>query len=131
MLRVFNEAYDERKQHEEKCSALLAGCIGLCGGGCGALGTAVWLMTTDKGLDAKMEFKNPKAMEMIEKAFLPNTDYEFECSDIIGRKFEDIEDHANFINVGGCSMLIKALAPEKSLLNNYIFFDPIINLILS
>ena len=91
-------------------AAGLAGGIGLCGGGCGALGTAIWLMTMDKGLDSKMEFKDPKAMEMIEKAFLPNSDYEFECSDIVGRKFENIEDHAKFIREGGCSKIIEALA---------------------
>jgi len=91
-------------------AAGLAGGIGLCGGGCGALGTAIWLMTMDKGLDTKMEFKDPKAMEMIEKAFLPNSDYEFECLDIIGRKFESIEDHSKFIREGGCAKLIDSLA---------------------
>ncbi|MBT4334065.1 MAG: C_GCAxxG_C_C family protein [Candidatus Cloacimonetes bacterium] len=93
-------------------AAGLAGGIGLCGGGCGALGTAIWLMTMDKGLDTKMEFKDPRAMEMIEKAFLPNSDYEFECSDIVGRKFENIDDHAKFIQDGGCAKLIDALAGE-------------------
>ena len=91
-------------------AAGLAGGIGLCGGGCGALGTAIWLMTIDKGLDSKMEFKDPKAIEMIEKAFLPNSDYEFECAEIIGSKFENIDDHAKFIREGGCAKLIDALA---------------------
>ena len=93
-------------------AAGLAGGIGLCGGGCGTLGTAIWLMTMNKGLDTKMEFKDPKAMELIENAFLPNTDYEFECSDIVDRKFENIDDHAKFIQDGGCSKLIDALAGE-------------------
>ncbi len=95
-------------------AAGLAGGIGLIGGGCGALGTAIWLMTMDKGLDTKMEFKDPKAMEMIEKAFLPNSDYEFECSNIVGRKFENIEDHAMFIREGGCAELIEALADTEN-----------------
>jgi len=93
-------------------AAGLAGGIGLCGGGCGALGTSIWLMTMNKGLDTKMEFKDPKAMEMIEKVFLPNSDYEFECSDIVGRKFKNIADHAKFIKEGGCSKIIEALSKK-------------------
>jgi len=91
-------------------AAGLAGGIGLCGGGCGALGTAIWIMTMDKGLDSKLEFKDPKALEIIEKAFLPNSDYEFECSKIVGRKFVNIEDHTCFLREGGCSKIIEALA---------------------
>lgn len=91
-------------------AAGLAGGIGLCGGACGALGAAIWFMTMNKGLDSKMEFKDPKALELIEKAFLLNSDYEFECSEIVGRKFENIEDHACFIREGGCSKIIEALA---------------------
>ena len=91
-------------------AAALASGIGLCGGGCGAPGTAIWIMTMDKGLDSKMEFKDPKALELIEKAFLPNSDYEFECSKIVGRKFENIDDHACFLREEGCSIIIEALA---------------------
>jgi len=90
-------------------AAGLAGGIGLCGGACGALGAAIWFMTMDKGVDSKLEFKDPKAEEMIEKVFLPNSDYEFECSDIVGKKFKNIEDHAKFMSEGGCSKLIEAL----------------------
>ncbi len=91
-------------------AAGLAGGIGLCGGGCGALGAAIWLMTMDKGEDNKLEFRDPKMVDLIEKSFLPNSDFEFECSDIIGKKFETIKDHARFLQEGGCSKIIKALA---------------------
>ena len=88
----------------------LSNYIGLCGGACGALGAAIWIMTMNKGLDAKMDFNDPKNLELIEKAFLPNSDYEFECSEIVGKKFETINYHADFISNGGCSKIIEALA---------------------
>jgi hypothetical protein len=34
----------------------------------------------------------------------------FECSRIIGRRFEDIGDHASYLRDGGCSEIIDALA---------------------
>lgn len=34
----------------------------------------------------------------------------FECSEIVGRKFEDIDDHAGYLREGGCSELIEVLA---------------------
>lgn len=91
-------------------AAGLAGGIGLCGGACGALGTAIWI----DGLrekTIKMDFKDPRIMELIEK-FLTMTDYEFECSDIVGRSFENIEDHTGYLHQGGCKDLIQALATE-------------------
>ncbi|MDO9578156.1 MAG: C-GCAxxG-C-C family (seleno)protein [Candidatus Cloacimonadales bacterium] len=91
-------------------AAGLAGGIGLCGGACGALGAAIWILTMNKGEDSKIDFNDPKALELIEIAFLPNSDYEFKCSEIVGRKFENIKDHADFMREGGCSKIIEALA---------------------
>jgi len=93
----------------------LAGGIGLCGGGCGALGTAIWLMGMK--LQQEADIKNlwnddtftAKFDDLIER-FLASSDYEFECADIIGRKFESGEDHAAFIRAGGCSKIIETLA---------------------
>ena len=96
------------EKHIVMAAGLAAG-IGLCGGACGALGTAIWLRTMAKGSDAKLDFNDPLVNEIIEKSFLPNSDYEFECSDIVGRKFENIADHAEFIKEGGCAKLIEAL----------------------
>ena len=92
-------------------AAGLAGGIGLCGGACGALGAAVWLMALknlEKG-SAKVDFKDPKAGGLVEK-FLKATNYEFKCSEITGRKFESIEDHAAYLRDGGCSKVIELLA---------------------
>jgi hypothetical protein len=44
--------------------------------------------------------------------YLNCTDYEFECSEIVGRIFENIGDLADFFGDGGCSIIIEALAAE-------------------
>jgi hypothetical protein len=46
--------------------------------------------------------------------FLKQTDYEFECSEIVGRKFENVADHARYLKEGGCSELIESLAAYGS-----------------
>jgi hypothetical protein len=92
-------------------AAGLAGGIGLCGGGCGALGAAIWIIEMDsrKEGSGKSDFKNPRALAAIEK-FMKCTDYEFECAEIVGRKFENVEDHAAYVREGGCEKIIEALA---------------------
>ncbi|TAL34471.1 MAG: hypothetical protein EPN93_12170 [Spirochaetes bacterium] len=92
-------------------AAGLAGGIGLSGGACGALGAAIWI-TGMRSLEAgtdKLGFKEPTALEVIDR-FIKSSDYEFECSKIVGRKFESIGDHANHVCKGGCSKIIEALA---------------------
>lgn len=93
-------------------AAGFAGGIGLCGGACGALGAAIWLieMNCAKG-GGKIEYKSPRALAVIDK-FLKCTGYEFECSAIVGRKFEDVGDHAAYLCAGGCSKIIEVLAEE-------------------
>jgi len=94
-------------------TAGLAGGIGLCGGACGALGAAIWIIGM-KGIkedDGKVDFKNQKALDAIEN-FLKCTDYKFECSEIVERKFENISDHAAYLHAGGCSKIIEVLAVE-------------------
>jgi putative redox-active protein with C_GCAxxG_C_C motif len=95
-------------------AASLAGGIGLSGGGCGVLGAAIWIKGL-KGLEegnTKIDFKNPEAVKTLHK-FLKCTDYQFECCDIVGRKFESVKDHACYLAEGGCSELIKILADES------------------
>jgi hypothetical protein len=94
-------------------AAGLAGGIGLSGGACGALGAAIWMMGLDKGDDeaVRLNFKNPVALDTIDR-FLKCADYEFECSKIVGRKFESVEDHAAYLREGGCSKIIEVLAAE-------------------
>jgi hypothetical protein len=93
----------------------LAGGIGLCGSACGALGAAIWireLKRLEKGVgNGKTDFKSPGALRLIDR-FLECTDYEFECSKIVGRRFESVDDHAAYLRDGGCSRVIEILASE-------------------
>lgn len=92
-----------------------AGGIGLCGGACGALGAAIWIsgiklhqervvknLWNDKVFNTGFE-------ELVER-FLKVTKYEFECADIVGRRFENVSDHAAFLGEGGCAEIIEVLA---------------------
>ncbi len=127
---VLSEKHTEAPSTPVSCTAMLsqkmgmseeqtvmaagfAGGIGLCGGACGALGAAIWIigLKSSKEGKGKIDFKSPQALEMIER-FLECTDYEFECSDIVGRKFENVGDHAAYLREGGCSKIIEVLAAE-------------------
>jgi hypothetical protein len=96
-------------------AAGLAGGIGLCGGACGALGAAIWIM--GMRLQAEQSVKNlwndeiftSKFDELMDR-FLKSSDYEFECSKIVGRQFENVNDHSTYVRDGGCSNIIEALA---------------------
>ena len=92
-------------------AAGLAGGIGLSGGACGALGAAIWLIgvKSSEAGDGKISFNDPAASAAIEK-FLESTGDEFECEKIVGRKFEDVADHAAYVSAGGCAKIIAALA---------------------
>ena len=94
-------------------AAGLAGGIGLSGGACGALGAAIWIigMNSIKERDSKIDFKDPRALDVIDR-FMKCTDYKFECSEIVGRKFENIGDHAGYLRDGGCSKIIEVLAAK-------------------
>ncbi|MEA3441067.1 MAG: C-GCAxxG-C-C family protein [Chloroflexota bacterium] len=125
---VISEEHIEAPSPPVSCSAMLAqkmgesdmhtvmaagfaGGIGFSGSACGALGAAIWIIGMDSSTDgdSAMGFTNPKAEETIER-FLMSTDYEFECSEIVGRKFENIGEHADYLREGGCSDIIEALA---------------------
>ena len=91
-------------------AAGFAGGIGLSGGACGALGAAIWI----NGLSQPMEiegfsYSGTWVNDTIEK-FLESSDYEFECSAIVGQKFENVENHASYIHNGGCSKILDVLA---------------------
>ena len=94
-------------------AAGFAGGIGLCGGACGALGAAIWIlgMKSKKEGTGKVDFKDPRGLDVIDR-FLKYTDFKFECSEIVGRKFENIGDHAGYMHEGGCSEIIELLATE-------------------
>ncbi len=88
-------------------AAGLAGGIGLSGGACGALAATLWITEISrlKGADER-SLRTSGAIGR----FLESTHDEFECSRIVGRKFESVADHASYLRAGGCSELIKVLA---------------------
>jgi hypothetical protein len=91
-------------------AAGFAGGIGLCGGACGALAAAIWIREMNCARDGgKIEYKSPQALAMIDR-FIKCTDCEFECSQIAGRRFEDVGDHAGYLREGGCSEILRVLA---------------------
>ena len=90
-------------------AAGLAGGIGLSGGACGALGASIWITAMSQPVEIDgFSYSGTWVNDFIEK-FLETSDYEFECSEIVGRKFDNISDHANHISNGGCSKIIDAL----------------------
>ncbi len=91
-----------------------AGGISLSGGACGALAAAIWLTAMDgreEGASKIGYFNNPDYAAVIDR-FVESTDCEFECCEIVGRKFESIDDHAAYLREGGCSEVIEALATQ-------------------
>jgi len=92
-------------------SAGLAGGIGLSGGACGALGAATWIigMNSLKEKGEKLDYKSPRTLNAID-TFFKCTDFEFECCKIVGRRFENIGDHAIYMRNGGCTKIIEVLA---------------------
>ena len=91
-------------------AAGLAGGIGLSGGGCGALGAAIWLLAMNCQNDGvSHKAFTTKAEETIDR-FLKASNYEFECAEIVGRKFETSADHGSHLSEGGCAKILEALA---------------------
>jgi hypothetical protein len=93
-------------------AAGLAGGIGLSGGACGALGTAIWVHAMSRTEETVGLNFTASWIDKIIKRFVESSDYKFECSEIVGRKFESIHDHAEYICKGGCSNIIDTLAAQ-------------------
>jgi hypothetical protein len=99
-------------------AAGFAGGIGLSGSACGALGAAIWIIGMNwleegAGDDIwKSEAFQSRAADAIDR-FMKSTDSKFECSKIVGRRFENTADHAGYLRDGGCSKIIKALAAPE------------------
>lgn len=88
-------------------AAGFAGGVGLCGGGCGALGAAVWLRS----------LRGSGGYPALEKAAAGTIDRfraaargQFECAAIAGRTFESVRDHGVYLGEGGCGAILDALA---------------------
>jgi hypothetical protein len=95
-------------------AAGLAGGIGISGGACGALGAAIWI-TGIQNPEEKIGFsaEGTKVGDAIER-FLATSGHEYECAEIVGRKFEDTSDHARYVCAGGCSRILATLAGTDS-----------------
>ncbi len=89
-------------------AAGLAGGIGLSGGGYGVLGAAFWLNEM-KGHQQgdNINVANARAEEVV-KTFLHASGNKFTCTEITGRRFNSIGDHADFIRQGGCAQIIES-----------------------
>jgi len=88
----------------------LAGGIGFAGGACGALGAAIWATELKRVQGGgKVNFRSPEAVSLIER-FIKASDYEFECHKIVGRRFESIDDHSQWLAEGGCQEILDTLA---------------------
>ncbi len=92
-------------------AAGLAGGIGLSGGACGALGAAIWISGMNSLKEGTGKIGLKASGDVIER-FTKCTNGEFECSKIVGRKFESIGDHAGYLHADGCSKIIEVLATQ-------------------
>jgi hypothetical protein len=94
-------------------AAGFAGGIGLSGGACGALGAAIWLTGINQPVAIEgFSYSGTWVNDMIE-TFLESSDYEFECAEIVGREFESVSDHADYVCNGGCAEIIETLANAR------------------
>lgn len=89
-----------------------AGGLGLSGNGCGALSAAIWMkmiqwIEANPGKDPT--FFNNKEAKKILKRFKKRTKSEMLCKNITGKTFNDIDEHSEYILLGGCKELIQVL----------------------
>jgi len=89
----------------------LAGGLGLSGNACGALDAAFWMNSMDiiKKNPDKYSYPNPNAEKTLENIYKVS-DYQIICEKIAGKKFNSIEEHAEYLDTGGCEKLIQALS---------------------
>jgi putative redox-active protein with C_GCAxxG_C_C motif len=92
-------------------AAGFAGGIGLSGGACGALGAVVWLDAMRGG--GSYKDVESRAARIVER-FLEASGHRFECSEIVGRRFVDVADHAGYLRGGGCAGILEALCAERA-----------------
>jgi hypothetical protein len=95
-------------------AAGLAGGIGFSGSACGALGAAIWI-TGMRNPEEKIGFsaEGTEVGDTIER-FLEVSGREYECSEIVGREFEGVDDHSSYLCGGGCTRILDVLAGADS-----------------
>ena len=92
-------------------AAGFAGGVGFSGGACGALGAAIWIIGMNGSKEGvSSQVINSRIEDAIDRFLNSAADFEFECSEIVGRRFESIGDHAAYLQDGGCAEIIEALA---------------------
>jgi hypothetical protein len=97
-------------------AAGFAGGIGLSGSACGALGAAIWIIGMNwlKGGVGDNVWKSQEVRsrigDTIDRFLRGPADFRFECSEIVGRRFENVGDHADYLRGAGCSEIIEVLA---------------------
>lgn len=92
-----------------------AGGLGLSGNACGALAATIWKKTLDWcRKNPEKRGSSYEGVETIITKFEEVTQAEYLCKNICGMNFNSIEDHTEFINVGGCKKIIDALAEIKT-----------------
>ena len=64
------------------------------------------------GRDASGKIVEVIPGEAVVDRFVESTDFNFECSEIVGRKFESIDDRAAYLRDGFCSDIFEALATQ-------------------
>lgn len=100
-----------RTKEEIITVAGFAGGLGLGGDACGALIAAIWLRSIDWSREnpGKSGFSNEYSTNML-LTFDDATGSKFNCRDICGREFKNVEDHSQYVLNGGCRELMEALS---------------------
>jgi hypothetical protein len=97
-------------EEEAVMVAGFAGGLGLSGNACGALSAAIWKNTHTRVKNNSYNYSlTDPVIEKIFTAFYSVTNYEMECSQICGRKFDSLAEHSKFISDGGCEKVISSL----------------------
>jgi hypothetical protein len=104
-------------EEDQVTVAGFAGGMGLKGHACGALAAAIWMNTLLWCKNHPGEVPpnyNKKNTGFIMEAFNSSTQSEILCTKISGQSFNSVEDHAAYLNNGGCDQLLNALAVSGS-----------------
>ena len=98
-------------EEEMIMAAGFAGGLGLSGAACGALSAAVWMKSLDfcREVAKKTALTNSYAQKTLD-IFYHTTNSKILCSEITGKKIQNMDDHTEFIKSGGCDKLIEILA---------------------
>lgn len=94
-----------------------AGGLGLSGHGCGALSAAIWMKSL--AFCREQPDKNPpifrnKEVKQLIKAFQKTTGSEMKCSAICGKKFNNADEHSQYIQSGGCREILELLGKSNT-----------------